>query len=204
VIDAGAYIGYYSILASGLVGDRGKVYAFEPSPENMGVLVDNVVLNSCNNIRTIPKAVSDKSSKTTFFPNPCNASGSTMFEDYSTHNTHDPKIEVDTVSLDEVVGNGRVDFIKMDIEGGETKALKGMTNIIRNSPNLKMIVEVFPIGLKNVGSSLEEFVESLQKYFVLHIIGDELKLNTGIDEIRQEIKKSAVINLFCVRKPFIE
>jgi FkbM family methyltransferase len=201
VIDAGAYIGYYSVLASKLVGANGTVYSFEPSPENADTLGKNAKLNDCNNIQIIRKAVSSKSGRTTFYPNPCNASGSTMFKDYSTHNSKDPEIEVEVVSLDDAVGNRKVDFIKMDIEGGETNTLKGMTNIIRNNPNLKMIVEVFPIGLKNVGSSLEEFVESLQQYFMLYTVDSYGgTLVACLRDIQQEIKKSAVINLFCVRK----
>lgn len=203
VVDAGAYIGYYTVLASKLVGDKGKVYAFEPSPENRDVLVKNIKLNGCDNVSTIRRAVSDKQGTVTFYPNPTNASGSTMFKDYSTHNNRDPKVVVDTVSLDGVIGRGRVDFIKMDIEGGETRALKGMTNIIRNNPNLKMIVEVFPIGLKNVGSSLEEFMGSLQQYFKLYIVGGDETVDIGLKDIQREIKKSAVINLFCVRKEVI-
>lgn len=201
VVDAGAYIGYFTVLASELVGAKGTVYAFEPSPENAEVLNSNVVLNKCDNVRIIQKAVSDSVGVVKFYPNPVNASGSTMFDNYSTtRRRHDPTVRIDVTSLDAIIGDRKVDFIKMDIEGGETKALKGMTQIIENNPNLKMIVEVFPIGLRNVGSSLEEFVESLQQYFVLHIIGDELRLNVGIQRIQQEIKKSAVINLFCVRK----
>ena len=203
VVDAGAYIGYYTVLSSKLVGGKGKVYSFEPSQENYDVLVKNIKLNNCDNIHIVRKAVSDKQGTVTFYPNPCNASGSTMFKDYSTHNDHDPKVIVDTTSLDDAIGNGRADFIKMDIEGGETNALKGMTNVIKNNPQLKMIVEVFPIGLKNVGSSLEEFVESLQRCFKLYIVGGSDTVDVGLQEIQQEIKKSAVINLFCIRKEVI-
>lgn len=201
VIDAGAYIGYYAVLAARLVGDKGKVFAFEPSPENCGVLRSNIRINGCNNVQVIDKAVSDKAGTVTFYPNPCNASGSTMFDNYSTvRKTRDPKIAVDTVSLDDVVGNREVNFIKMDIEGGETKALKGMTGLIRNSPDLMMLVELFPIGLKNVGSSLEEFVDSLQQYFTLYIAHSYETDAVALGEIRREIRKSAVINLFCARK----
>jgi FkbM family methyltransferase len=202
VIDAGAYIGYYTVLASSLVGEKGRVYSFEPSPENAGVLNKNVGMNNCRNVYIVQKAVSDKVGSVTFYPNPCNASGSTMFENYSTHNAKDPSVTVGTVTLDGIVGNCKVDFIKMDIEGGETKALRGMTNIIKNSPDLKMIVEVFPIGLNNVGSSLEEFVQALQQNFHLRLLEDDTS-DVTLREIKQEIKKSAVINLFCVRKAIV-
>lgn len=202
VIDAGAYIGYFSILSSRLVGNTGAVYSFEPSPDNAAVLRKNVELNSCINIRVIQQAVSNCIGQATFYPNPQNSSGSTMFNNYSTvRKAEDPKIVVPTTTLDKIVGDSKVDFVKMDIEGGETAALKGMQGIIKNNPELKMIVELFPIGLKRVGSSLEEFVDSLQQHFFLYIIEKDGSTSfTDLAGIRRAVKKTAVINLFCERR----
>ncbi len=190
VIDAGAYIGYYSLLASKLVGSKGKVYAFEPSPESLDLLHKNIQLNNCKNIQVFKKAVTDKTGHTTFYLSPHNLSGSSILR-----SPQNPQIEVSTTTLDEAVGDERVDFIKMDIEGGETRALKGMAKIIRNNPNLEMMIEV---GLAEVGSSLEEYIGFLQRYFQLHIIG-KCGLTSVVDlrDIQRAIKKATVINLFC-------
>jgi len=200
VIDAGAYIGYYSVLASKLVGKEGRVYAFEPSPECVRLLHKNIQINKCKNIRVFKKAIAEKKGYVAFYLSSSNLSGSTMFEHYST-SQKGLQIKVPVVSLDQAIGNGRVDFIKMDIEGGETKALKGMTKIIENNPNLKMILEVFPKGLEEVGSSLGEYIGFLQRYFDLYIIGGNgLIGEVGLWDIRRAAQKSGVINLFCQRR----
>ena len=203
VIDAGAYIGYYSLLASKLVGSKGKVYSFEPSPECLALLRKNIQLNGCGNVEVFGAAASDRSGGATFYLSPYNLSGSTMFDNYSGR-VKDPQIEVPTVTLDEVIGDERVDFVKMDIEGGETQALRGMTNIIRKNPNLKMIIEVFPAGLVEVGSSLVEYIGFLQQHFHLRIIErDGLSRDVGLWDIQRVVQKTAVINLFCQGRGYV-
>lgn len=196
VIDAGAYIGYYSLLASKLVGIKGKVYAFEPSPECIELLYKNIQLNNCKNIFVVEKAVTDKNGYRAFYISPSNLSGSSIFE-----SSPNLQVGVSTTTLDEAIGNEKVDFIKMDIEGGEPKALNGMTNIIKNSPNLKMIIEVFPARLVEIGSSLEEYIGFLQHHFQLHIIGrNGLTSEVGLWDIQRATRKPAIINLFCQRR----
>ncbi len=202
VIDAGAYIGYYTLLASKLVGDKGRVYSFEPSPESLVLLHKNIKLNNCKNVQVFEGAVTDKKGYMTFHVSTTNLSGSSMFPKYS-----DPigfrgtSITVPTTSLDEVVGDRKVDFIKMDVEGGETKAINGMTGIIKNNPSLKMIIEVCPSGLKELGSSLEEHIGFLRNHFRIHTVGKNgLASEASLEDIKREFKKYAVINLFCCGK----
>ncbi len=198
VVDAGAYIGYFAILSSNLVGDRGKVYAFEPSPESRELLRKNILINVCDNVEVYSQAVSNKSGYATFHLSTTNSSGNSMFEEY--RNT--PQIDVAIVTLDEIVGNRKVDFVKMDIEGGEMRALQGMTGLIKNSPNLKMIVEVFPDRLEKAGSSLGEFIGALQDKFKLYVIGrDGTSDEARISDIRDATKVAgSSINLFCDRE----
>jgi len=202
VIDAGSYIGYYSLLASKLVGSEGKVYSFEPSPESLELLYKNIQINNCKNIQVFEGAVTDKVGHIPFHISLTNLSGSSMFTRYS-----DPigfrgsQIEVRTTSLDEAIGDERVDFIKMDIEGGEAKAIKGMANIIKNNPNLKMIIEICPKGLRELGSSLEEHIGLLKNSFRLYIIGNGgITSEARLEDIQTATKKTAVINLFCQKR----
>lgn len=196
VVDAGAYIGYFSLLASKLVGSRGRVYAFEPSPECLELLHKNIQLNDCKNIQVFAKALTDKTGHIAFYLSPNNLSGSSILGD-----SRNPRIEVPTITLDEAVGDRRVDFIKMDIEGGEPKALRAMVKVIKNNPNLGMIIEVFPARLVEVGSSLEEYTDFLQHYFRLYIIGKSgLTSEVGLCGIQEAIRKTQVINLFCQRR----
>ncbi len=66
VYDIGANVGIYTLLASRLVGNEGKVYAFEPLPENIEFLKKHLVLNDCRNTEVVESAVSVRSGTTHF------------------------------------------------------------------------------------------------------------------------------------------
>ena len=68
----GAHIGYYALLAARRVGPRGRVYAFEPSPENFRLLVKNVEANGYRNVIPVPKAVSNVTGRATLYLNASN------------------------------------------------------------------------------------------------------------------------------------
>lgn len=197
VLDIGAHIGYYSLLASRLVGKEGRVYAFEPSPESYDLLLQNLELNDVTNAKPVQRAVSDKTGITELYLSRDSLASNTTsraFPDWQ-------PIEVQCVRLDTALKDVPVDFIKMDIEGGETRALNGMLNILERNPNLEMIVEVYPKGLAGAGSSLEEYIRLLRRYFRLYIIRKHgLTEETRLGDIRRAVRRAGSINLFCRRK----
>jgi len=116
--DIGANVGFYSLLASKLVGS-GKVFAFEPAPRNLSYLKKHLALNRVTNVEVLAIAVSDRS-------------GTSFFEIEETgfmgHLSIEGKITVPTAALDVLVEEGKVrppDYVKMDIEGAELLALRG-------------------------------------------------------------------------------
>jgi FkbM family methyltransferase len=60
VVDVGAHIGYYTVLASRLVREEGRVYAFEPDPDTFAVLIENIKTKAIPNVLPIQKAVADR------------------------------------------------------------------------------------------------------------------------------------------------
>ncbi len=66
VFDVGANVGYYSLLASVLTGKEGKVFSFEPLPENISYLKKHIALNKLKNVSVVEKAVSNEISKMRF------------------------------------------------------------------------------------------------------------------------------------------
>jgi hypothetical protein len=78
------------------------------------------------------------------------------------------------VKLDDLLKNqGRIDFIKMDIDGSEVKALRGMTKIFKKNPQLKMVIEFSPESIELAGDNPQEYLDILNKYFtVFRIEGD--------------------------------
>lgn len=146
ILDIGANSGYYSIKCSKLVGETGKVYAFEPEPTNFGLLSTNVEINSLKNVTQFRLAVSDKNERNCLYVYP-EATGN---HSLSYRGGTPSQLEVHCVRLDDFLpeqGVEKVDFIKMDIEGSEGRALEGMVKTIERNPQLKIMTEVNPAVL---------------------------------------------------------
>ncbi len=116
--DIGANVGFYSLLASKLVGS-GKVFAFEPVPRNLEYLRKHIVLNRVTNVEVLPIAVSDKNGSANFQVEQTGLMG---------HLSWEGGIKVSTATLDSLLEEGKIlppDYVKMDIEGAELRALRG-------------------------------------------------------------------------------
>ncbi len=167
VLDVGAHVGYYARHFAGLVGSGGRVFAFEPHPRTFGVLSQNVSRFTC--VEAVQVAVSDKEGTAELYDYlMMSASGSLHYDesilqmqksqlsesDIAPRITTDFPVEkytVRTVPLDRFLsarGVEQVDVVKMDIEGAEMSALRGMRETIARSPRLALIMEYNPQALK--------------------------------------------------------
>jgi FkbM family methyltransferase len=158
VIDIGANIGYYTLIFARLVGEEGKVYAFEPEPGNFSLLKKNVEINGYKNIILVQKAVSNETGKARLYLSKSNA------VDHRIYDTHDGRscIEIGSIRLDDYFSNNnKINFIKMDIQGAEGKALQGMTQILKSNHDLKVMMEFSPIGLERQKMDPEETLKLL-------------------------------------------
>lgn len=167
VVDVGAFCGYYSLLASDLVGESGRVYAFEPHPVNFTYLLQNLEENGCANVITVNKALSDRDAVIKLVSDP-------EADHYwlQLHNSKDlAGVHVNTMTLDDFFRqepSPRVDVMKMDIEGSEPAALAGMIEVSRANPQLKLIVE-FDIGnLERCGFNRETFARLAEELGFTH------------------------------------
>lgn len=164
VFDVGANIGQYALLASKLVGERGQVYAFEPSPEVLAKLQENIRLNSAENIEVVAKAVTAESGMMQFYT--ANEQGNQGVgsllpaEEYRAHTRSAESIEVEALSLDdfcEAQGIEHVDFLKIDVEGFDLEVLKGAEKLMERNPDLVVFSEVEPLNLSQVDTTVEDF-----------------------------------------------
>lgn len=158
VLDVGANIGYYSLLASDLVGPKGQVISFEPVKITFCRLLFNTF--GLDNVEAHQSACGNKNGVETIynFGNACSA-GSRMSGPADGHKF--TKEEVSMIGLDGFLGNTRVDVAKIDVEGYEINVLKGMENIIKNNPGILLFVEVSKNVLKSAGSSPREIFDFL-------------------------------------------
>lgn len=187
VIDIGANIGYFTLIAAKLVGREGKVYAFEPEPNNFRLLVKNIKINGYSNIVPIQKALYNKSGKRKLFTNKVNLRDPSFSEDNVLEK--EGFVEVETITLGGFFGNvandNKVDLIKMDVQGAEGLIIEGARKILRNN-NLKIIMEFWPYGLKNIGTDPLKVLHKLQNY------GFEIKL---IDEKSRYLKDIEIMKI---------
>lgn len=192
VIDIGAHIGYFTRLAARRVGKNGRVYAFEPDTENRTLLVQNT--KRFPNVAARNEAVTDRNG-TVLFYHVRGSTGchSTIAQDDAEH------IEVPATTLDAFlssVGVGRVDVIKMDIEGGEWNALKGMEKTLENVRHL--IIEYNPGALTRAGAEPERLLSTLRaKGFSIVLLGNgrEIPLSDTLDAAAYLTDGS--VNLHC-------
>lgn len=159
VVDAGAYVGAFTLIASKMVGDKGKVIAFEPDKENYEKLLKNIELNDITNVIAINKGLW---SRTTTFEFNDKHSGTSSFIFDKTKTNH--AVSVPTVSLDDELEElriNKVDFIKMDIEGAEIEAIKGCNNILKNSDTKLTIASYHVVNGQKSCFELEKLLTKL-------------------------------------------
>lgn len=169
VVDLGANVGYYTLLAAEKVGQTGRVFAFEPDPFCYGLLEKNVEINRFANVIAVNKAVSGSSGKAWLFLEAKNKGGHRLYVSQEAGHS----IPVEVTSLDEYFrdGNSRVHLIKMDIQGAEMAALRGMRRIMEANEDLAIIVEFWPVGIERFGDAPADFVHTLLGYgFRFHAI----------------------------------
>jgi FkbM family methyltransferase len=155
-IDVGANMGIYTLVASRLVGEAGRVIAFEPSAQSLPLLLENIELNSLKNVCAFPVALADRVGKARLYHQgvpECNS----LARDPSWGGEAE---EVTMETLDNIVKGAsvtRVDVIKIDVEGAEELVLRGAANVLA-SMRPAVIFEVNPncsalFGLSAQGSS---------------------------------------------------
>jgi FkbM family methyltransferase len=116
VYDVGAHFGYYTLLSSKLVGDGGRVIAFEPSPANLARLYRHIYLNDRKNVQVLELAVSDHEGIAHFETRTGSGVG---------HLADDGPLEVKLTRLDSLTQFPLPQVMKIDVEGAEVGVLNG-------------------------------------------------------------------------------
>jgi FkbM family methyltransferase len=125
VVDVGANLGYYSLLASKLVGPSGRVVALEPNSENCRLLLSSLRLNGITNVQLLPVAA-DTATGWAYYSTHVGSNGGLIEDDELLSH---PGTVVPTFRLDDIV-DGPVGLLKMDVEGAEGRVVQGATRLI--------------------------------------------------------------------------
>lgn len=140
--DIGANVGFFSILASKIIGSTGAVYAFEPVPRNASRVEKNACLNSLNNVEVIKIAVSNYCGQSELLL--ARHSGGAVLKSAGIPPDFTGSIVVETSTLDAVMDREQLrppNLVKIDVEGAELDVLRGMIGTLRKY-GPKIIVEV--------------------------------------------------------------
>lgn len=165
IVEVGANIGYYSLIEAKIIGGSGKIFALEPSPDNMRYLKANVHLNGLENtVETHLLAAGRKTGTQTLYIMDKGNTSSFVKRDEGSGLTRVAELDVDVVSLDEFFESrpDTIDYFRMDVEGYELEIIEGMRGILTGDhPPLGCFIEVHSVLLAELGSSSHHFVTNL-------------------------------------------
>jgi FkbM family methyltransferase len=166
VLDIGAHHGLYTLLAAKRVGRSGRVIAFEPSPRERDRLAKHLRVNRCRNVEVASCAVGDEPGEAELFL----VDG---FRDWG-NSLRPPavaeltcKVKVPVRRLDDVLaelGVARVDFIKLDAEGGELAVLEGARKLLQTAPRPAILAEVEDVRTEPWGYQAREIMQLLARW----------------------------------------
>jgi FkbM family methyltransferase len=159
IVDAGANQGYYTMLLADLVGPNGRVYAVEPNPRMMSLLCRSAEVNAFGDrVSLVPQPLSARSGDivTLHVPEGLPQNGSMMWNG----DERSESFTLATTTLDELIGDGPVDFIKIDVEGAEEMVWKGMERIIARNKPLTIFLEFTPDRYRDPAAFLQRILAS--------------------------------------------
>ncbi len=166
VIDVGANIGDYTLIACKKVGDSGKVLAFEPLSETFSVLTRNLQLNEITHCQPFQKAVGEKLGVANLYKT--NASGTMGHLDSSLSGQNlIKKNETEVVTIDNVLSSNHIEnvsMMKVDVEGFEHEVLLGCLKSFKEKKIKKILCEVHFKYLESKGKSEETIYDLLREH----------------------------------------
>jgi FkbM family methyltransferase len=196
VIDIGANIGFYASILSELAGEKGSVHCFEPDALNYQRLLKTT--SARPNVHTYNVAVGAESGELKLYlSGELNVDHRTYASDNYTSVT-----TVKCIALDDMFEDKKVDFIKMDIQGFETHALKGMDKVLKSNPHINVVSEFWPYGLRHAGSSCTDYFEALERLgFTCYLVGEHSLQKLTREKVRsmQDEPKEKFYNILATR-----
>ncbi len=197
VFDIGANSGYYTVYLSHLVGSEGHVYAFEPFARFRSRLIDHLRRNRCSNVTVSENALSNQEGSAMLFGT---ASGSATIHCYYDKDSAPVEV-VRTITLDKYVEQhgqiGAVDFVKVDIDGHESRFLIGATQTLRRFRPV-LLMEFAHANLLAAGSNAEQLADQLEG--MDYVLGSERTSKpyaNRVDLLRETMNYAYSANVLC-------
>jgi FkbM family methyltransferase len=174
-LDAGANIGYFTVIAAACVGDEGMVYAFEPEPRNHALLLQNIEANGFGGrvvAAELALAASPGVAQLHLHP-----------ENLGDHQLYSGDDSRQVIAIEQVAGAAylqercqRLDLVKIDTQGSEQQVVEALLPLLqRSGPTLKMIIELTPFALRQAGTNGATLISLLQELELPFAIVDHIE-----------------------------
>lgn len=192
-IDIGANVGYFTIIASGIVGKKGEVHSFDPHKNVNALLSESIQRNGYKNIKLNKKALSDKEEYLSFVALKNSAFSWTLPVGKQTRESEE---KVSAIPLDKYASSQikrPLSMIKIDVEGAEVNVLRGAREVLSdNDPAI--ILEAQDWSLERFGNSIDDIFICLNElgYSAYDLAGAEI---SNADVARKHLKSFTVQNL---------
>ena len=183
LVDIGANMGLYTIVSMHHLDAGGRIVAFEPFPQTYEILQKNVATNqtdgrACPRVDALNLAATSEPARMELHLNPENRADNRMYR-----GTYQGKLEdwetvpVEGRPVDNVLaelGIQEVNFVKIDIQGYEQKAISGFQKTLARSQNVILLSEFWPKGLQEAGGSATEYLQMLTDLgFTLYTLNEK-------------------------------
>jgi FkbM family methyltransferase len=157
-LDVGANVGYFSLMASSIIGPSGYVLAVEPEPRNLDLLRANVWRNRAWNVRVLPIAAQAETGYAGLRVSSVNR-GDHQIVDATRHSGS----LVPAACLDEILGDLTIDVVKVDVQGVDHEVVEGLRGVIAASPGIVLLCEFWLTGLEERGIDPHSVIAGYQE-----------------------------------------
>lgn len=198
--DVGANIGLYSLLLARCTGPTGRVYAFEPDALMASALRRNLAANGITQTEVFEQAVGAATGTATLQRNSANSGDNRLGTTTGTP-FHSDQTVVQVCALQDALQGRRLDFIKMDVQGWEGHALRGVAGLLDANPGLQIYFEFWPQGLRLAGTGIAQFAATLSELRLHVTLADAGPGAPAVDllELERRLAPNAFTNLLARR-----
>ncbi len=180
IFEAGANVGYFTLVMARAAGATGSVHSFECDPDLAMLARDNIEINGLHrNAHIVQKAAGERAGSVTFYRTDRHRGGGSIVQglEQIPHNATDQRsaLEVDMTTFDDFADElGRTpDFIKLDAEGAEPAILRGATRLLDGERPLTIVMEFFPRFVRDAGDDPAALLRTLgEKGFEMSVIDE--------------------------------
>ncbi len=154
VIDIGANIGFWSVFCAKQTTNT--IYAFEPDQENLRLLNTNLKLNHIENVKVFSKACANEKSVQKLYLSPSNFGDHQLFDSGESRKS----VTIEVCRIDDEIGVlDNVSFVKIDVQGFEEMALRGLEKNLTANKDVVVFCEFWPDGMRKAGSDPDRFLD---------------------------------------------